>query len=195
MPQTQQQNNENKPFSPDEVTVTNYFKSAGEKSRQYSAFMAFRCILSPNFRFKYGDASIFFGKLWAKKTPTLKTEMTRIGNIVKSKMKENCLVFKPYVRNGQSSTNNDVANINTDANRITARDVFITDPESSNEVNTHVDYNGDMYAPFDPIDPASYLIPNNMYSPAVGTYSSLSYDDGTIIGNVAGVHDLDAIYV
>ena len=112
-------------------------------SRQYSAFMAFRCILSPNFSLKYGEASKFVGKLWSKATPTLKTEMARMSDLVKSKLKENPVFITLYNPDYKSSTAD-----TTDTNSITTEyeDVFsTTDFEFSNDA-----YAGNVY--YLPID-------------------------------------------
>ncbi|CAG8668688.1 1346_t:CDS:1, partial [Paraglomus brasilianum] len=184
--------------------------------RQFSAFMVFRCILRPNFTLKYGEASIFYGKLWSKATPTLKTEMTRLSGIVTSKLKEN-IVFKHYNQDGKISTDDSMADSIIDANGLNTDEVSSTstDFEFSNDANTYAGHNGDIgneyidtylvdYTnTFDHMNPFScenavYINMPNIAD--VGAYNfhndeTLGYNDYTIVGNVAADHYVDAIYV
>ncbi|CAG8510822.1 11505_t:CDS:1 [Paraglomus brasilianum] len=159
MPPTRTQS-KNKSFSPNKSTVVDFVtgfilinhlgkllkkcaipsieelrQRCKKKTRQYSAFMVFRCILSPNFKLKYGEASIFYGKLWSKVTPTLKAEMTCLSETVKSKLKEN-IVFKHYNQDGKSSTDDSMADSTTDANSITTDEASSIEREFSNDSNT-----------------------------------------------------------
>src|SRR6185312_5514319 len=118
-------------------SIEELLQKCKKESRQFSAFIVFRCILSPNFRLGYGEASVFYGKLWSRATSTLKTELTRLGDIVKSKLKENPAVFIYYNRDDISSTADSMTDNIIDANGIITDESFRTNLEFSKNANVN----------------------------------------------------------
>ncbi|CAG8639012.1 3009_t:CDS:1, partial [Paraglomus brasilianum] len=154
----------------------------------------------------YGEASVFYGKLWSRATSTLKTELTRLGDIVKSKLKENPAVFIYYNRDDISSTADSMTDNIIDANGIITDESFRTNLEFSKNANVNFHIDGENF--IDHTNSIDYPTPancensgyiNTHVNPNIAVVDTcnfhnddtLTYKHGTVAENVDTAHFAD----